>query len=159
MLFLPCVRMHKGVKQLVLSFCQSVCQSVRGKMWNLNMWPAERKPGTSRKYWIRVTGSFICTGHFPGKLRLLHQGVTGGLHCTIMDYEARLCYYKDAISLNSQAGQWNTGMHCYGQLKHAFAKRQFHKLPVCYGCFSVYRHNVSPRFYHCCLFQLSLPSF
>ena len=37
--------------------------------------------------------------------RLLHQGVTGGLHCIILNYEARLCYYKDAISLNSQAGQ------------------------------------------------------
>ena len=85
------------------------------------MWPAERKPGTSRKYWIWVTGSFIRTGRFPGKLRLLHQGVTGGLHCIILNYEARLCYYKDAISLNSQAGQWNMETHCYGQLR--FQKR------------------------------------
>ena len=91
------------------------------KQWYL--WPAERKPGTSRKYWIRVRGNFIRTGRFPAKLRLLHQGVTGGLHCIILNYEARLCYYKDAISLNSQAGQWNTGARCYGQLKHAFSKK------------------------------------
>ena len=31
--------------------------------------------------------------------------LTGSLHCIILNYEARLCYYKDAISLNSQAGQ------------------------------------------------------
>ena len=28
-----------------------------------------------------------------------------GLHCIILNYEARLGYYKDAISLNSQADQ------------------------------------------------------
>ena len=86
-----------------------------------HMWPAERKPSTSRKYWIRVRGNFIRTGRFPAKLRLLHQGVTEGLHCIILNYEARLGYYKDAISLNSQAGQWKTGARCYGQLKHAFS--------------------------------------
>ena len=48
---------------------------------------------------------FIRTGRFPAKLRSLYQGVTGGLHCIILNYEARLCYYKDAISLNSQASQ------------------------------------------------------
>ena len=31
---------------------------------------------------------------FLAKLRLLNQGVTGGLHCIILNYEARLCYYK-----------------------------------------------------------------
>ena len=36
---------------------------------------------------------------------LLHQRGQGGLHCTVLNYESRLCYYKDAISLNSQAGQ------------------------------------------------------
>ena len=41
-------------------------------------------------------------GRFLAKLRLLHQGVTGGLHCIILNYEAQLCYSKDAISLNSQ---------------------------------------------------------
>ena len=96
-----------------------------------HMWPTEQKPGTSRKYWIWVRRNFICTGRFPTKLRLLHQGVTGGLHCIVLNYDIQLCYYKDTISLNSQAGQWNTGVHCYGQLKHAFQKRQFHKLPAC----------------------------
>ena len=98
-------------------------------IWKL--WLAERKPGTSRKYWIQVRDNFIHTGHFPAKLRLLHQGVTGGLHCIILNYEARLCYYKDAISLNSQAGQWNTGMRCYGQLKHVFSQKAISTLSVC----------------------------
>ena len=43
----------------------------------IHMWPAERRPGTSRKYWIQVIGGFIRTGRFPAKLRLLHQHVTG----------------------------------------------------------------------------------
>jgi len=89
----------------------------------LHMWPAEWKPGTSRKYWIWVRGNFIRTGRFPAKLRLLHQGVTGGLHCIILNYEARLCYYKDAISMNSQAGQWNMGACCYGTAKARVSKR------------------------------------
>ena len=82
----------------------SHCVIWRKEGWPVfaHMWPAERKPGTSRKYWIRVIGDFIRTGRFSAKLRLLHQGVTGVLHCIILDYEARLCYYKDAISLNSQ---------------------------------------------------------
>ena len=31
--------------------------------------------------------------------------IRGGLHCIILNYEARLGYYKDTITLNSQAGQ------------------------------------------------------
>ena len=128
------------------------------------MWPTEGKPGTFRKYWIRVRGNFIRTGHFLAKLRLLHQSVTGGLHCIILSYEAQLCYYKDAISLNSQAGQWNTGVCCYGQLKHVFSKKDnFTSFQLVYGCLFVYRENVSPRFHHRsvfsnCLFQLSFPT-
>ena len=53
---------------------------------------------------------FICTGCFQAKLRLLHQGgFTSGLHFIILNYEARLWYYKDAIRLNWHAAQWNTG--------------------------------------------------
>jgi len=33
------------------------------------------------------------------------KSVKGGLHHIILNYKAWLCYYKDAISLNSQAGQ------------------------------------------------------
>ena len=102
--------------------------------------------------------NFICRGRFPAKLRLLYQGVTGGLHCIILNYEAQLCYmyYKDATSLNSQAGQWNTGTRCYGQLKHALSKKgNFTSFQSVYGCLSVY---VSPHFHHRCLFQLSLPT-
>ena len=33
-------------------------------------------------------GDLIQTDHFPAKLRLLHQRVTGGLHCIILNYEA-----------------------------------------------------------------------
>ena len=35
----------------------------------------------------RVRGNFIRTGRFL----LKHQGVAGGLHCIILNYEARLC--------------------------------------------------------------------
>ena len=48
---------------------------------------------------------FIHTGRFPAKLRLFHQCITGILHCIILNYEAQPHYYKDSISLNSQAGQ------------------------------------------------------
>ena len=89
----------------------------------LNMWPAERKTRHFPQILNLSRGNFILTGRFLAKFRLLHQGVTGGLHCIILNYEARLCYYKDTISLNSQAGQWNTGVRCYGQLKHAFSKK------------------------------------
>ena len=95
-----------------------------------NMWPAERKPSTSRKYWIWVRGNFIRTGRFPAKLRLLHQRVTGGLYCIMLNYEAWLCYYSDDISSNSQAGQWNTGTRCYGQLVRVLQKTRFYQLPV-----------------------------
>ena len=37
--------------------------------------------------------------------RLLHQRVTGAFHCIILNYKARLYYYKEAVSLISQAGQ------------------------------------------------------
>ena len=86
--------------------------------------------------------------------------ITGGLHCIILYYEARLCFYKDAISLNSQAGQWNTGTCHYGQLKHAFFKKgNFTSFQSVHDCLSIYRLNVSLRFHHCCLVQLSLPTF
>ena len=100
--------------------CTYICDTY---VFAVNMRPAEQKPGTSHKYWIRVWGDFIRTGRFPAKLRLLYQCVTEGLHCIILNYEARLCYYKDAISLNSQAGQWNTETRCYGQLKHGLQKK------------------------------------
>ena len=112
------------------------------------LWPAERKPSTSRNHWIWVRGDFIRIGRFSAKLRLLHQGVTGVLHCITLNYETRLCYYKDAISLNSQAGQWNTGMHCYGQLKHAFGKKAISQAS---SFLFVYRHNISPHFHPRCL--------
>ena len=34
-------------------------------------------------------------GRFPAKLGLLHQHVTGGLLCIVLNYEACLCYYED----------------------------------------------------------------
>ena len=67
------------------------------------------------------------TGRFWAKLRLLNQHVTGELDCIILNYKARLCYYKEDISLNSQAGQWNMRTHCYEQLCTHFWKTQFHK--------------------------------
>ena len=102
--------------------------------WNrviiVHMWPAEWKSGTSRKYWIWVRGNFIRTGRFPAKLRLLHQRVTGSLDCIILNYEAQLYYYKDDVSLNSQACQSNMGTRYYGQLVCVFQKTWFYQLPV-----------------------------
>ena len=86
------------------------------------MWPVEQKPGTSCKYWFWVRGNFIYTGCFSAKLRLLHQTVTGSLSCIILNYGAQLCYYKEAMGSNSQATQWNMGMHCYGQPSTCFQK-------------------------------------
>ena len=40
------------------------------------------------------------TGHLPPKLRLLHHRVTLGLHCIILNYEARVYYYNDDIRSN-----------------------------------------------------------
>ena len=64
--------------------------------------------------------------------------ITGGLHCIILNYEALLCYYKDAISLNS-----------HGQLKHAFSnKGNFTSFQSVYSCLSIYRQckpPLSPR--------------
>ena len=71
-------------------------------------------------------------------------------------YEAWLCYYIDAISSNSQAGQWNVGTHCYGQLDKKGNFMSFQ--PVC-SCLSVYRHNITPHFNNLCLSQMSLPTF
>ena len=124
--------------------------------YSIYMWPAERKPGTSCKYWIWDRGNFIRTGRFPAKLRLLHQCVTGGLDSIVLNYEARVCYYNDDISSNSQAGPWNTGTRCYGQLVRVFGFTSFQS--VC-GCLSVHRHNVSLRFHNRWLSQLSLPTF
>ena len=45
---------------------------------------------------------FIRTGRFSAKLRLLHQGVTGGLHCIILNYEARQRCYKLELTGRSQ---------------------------------------------------------
>ena len=74
-----------------------------------NMWPTEWKPSTSRKCWIRGRGIFIRTGRFQAKPRLLHQGVTRGLHSIILNYEARLSYYIEAKTHRQVSEiQWET---------------------------------------------------
>ena len=121
--------------------------------------PLNENSALPRNYLIRVRGVFIQTGHFPARLRLLHPHVTGGLHYIILNYETRLCYYKDTISLNSQAGQWNMGTRYYSQLGTSFfflKKKQFQYV---YGCLSVNGHNVSPHFHNHCLSQLSFSTF
>ena len=70
--------------------------------------PLSKNPALpAKKKEFRVIGDFIQTGRFSAKLRLLHQPVTRGLDCIILNYKAWLCYYKDDISSNSQTGQWN----------------------------------------------------
>ena len=67
-------------------------------------------------------------------------------------------YYKEAIRLNSiseireRIAIWTAW--------YTFIKEcNFTSFQSVYGCLSVYRHNVSPHFHHCCLLQLSLPTF
>ena len=82
-----------------------------------------------------------------------------GLDYIMLHYEARLCYYNDDISSNSQAGPRNTGTRCFGQLVRVFQKTQFYQLLVRIRLFFCpCRHNVSPHFHNCCLSQLSLPT-
>ena len=97
-----CITFKSGAKRYIYhmgdTLMQILCLS-KGwiQIWLIvQLWLAERKPGTSCKYSIWVRGNFIRTGCFPATFRLLHQGVAGGLHCIILDYEAWLCYYKDA---------------------------------------------------------------
>ena len=67
-----------------------------------------------------------------------------------------LLLWRCYISSNSQAGQWNMGTRCYGQLgTHYIKKRNFTSLRSVYGTLSVYRHNVSHHFHNSCLSQLS----
>ena len=95
------------------------------------------------RYWIQVKGNLICTP----ELGLLYQHVAGGFHCIM---KPELCYYKEAISLNSQAGQWNTGTQCYGQLVTHFPT---------IGSFTNYGLYIAIFVSSYCLFQLSLPTF
>ena len=95
-------------------------------------------------YWI-----WVCwTGRFPAELRLLHQRVTGWLHYTY--HEARLC-------LNSQAGQWNMGMHYLDSLVHVFQKMWFHPAPSLYTVVFL-SINTLLHFHDHCLSQLSFPT-
>ena len=118
------------------------------------------KSGTSRKYWIRVWGNSIRTGCFPATCinsDCYANMCYRGSHCIIMNYEVSLCYYDD-ISSNSQAGQRKTGMCYYGQLGTCFSKNTIS--PASTPVFlSKCIHNVTPRFYNRCLFQLSLVTF
>ena len=95
-------------------------------------------------YWI-----WVCwTGCFPAELRLVHQRVTWWLHSTY--HEARLC-------LNSQAGQWNMGMHYLDNLVHVFQKMRFHPAPSLYTVVFL-SINTLFHFHDRCLSQLSFPT-
>ena len=114
-------------------------------------------PLSKNPVWIQYWDKFVFTSCFSAKLRLLHQGGNLQWACTYhTKYEAWLCYYIDSISLNSQAGQWNVGTHCYGQLDK---KGNFMSFQPVRSCLSVYRHNITPHFNNLCLSQMSLPTF
>ena len=97
--------------------------------------------------------NFICRVVFQLNSDYGTKVVTGCLHCIMLNYEARRGYYKDAINLNSQTGQRNTGMHCYGQLSTGFQKGNFTSFQSVCSCLSVYTTNISQML---CLFDLEL---
>ena len=66
----------------------------------------------------------------------------GSLHCTVPCYDTRLCYYKGAISLDSQTGQWKRV--AMESLVHVFQKGQFHKLAVCIWLFFCLHAHCKP---------------
>ena len=85
------------------------------------MWPAERKPSHP----ANIEFQFYPYRSFSSYTEII---APGSLHCTVLCYEPRLCYYKGAISLDSQAGQWKRV--AMESLVHVFQKGQFHKLAV-----------------------------
>ena len=94
--------------------------------------------------------AFLRSG-FHSCPRLLHQCVTGGLDCIILNCKAQLCYHNDDISSNSQ--QICEIRECSAiNSWYTFFKNRVHKLPVCIQL-SVYRHNVSA-----CSQPLSFPA-
>ena len=76
-----------------------------------------------------------------------------------MNYEARLCYYKDDISLNDREVSEIREHVAMDVMVRVSKKLDFTCFQSVYGCLSVYRHNVSHRIHNRCLFQLSLATF
>ena len=76
-----------------------------------------------------------------------------------MNYEVRLCYYKDDISLNDRQVREIREHVALDIMVCVSKKHVFTCFQSVYGCLSVYRHNVSPHFHNRCLFQLSLATF
>ena len=67
--------------------------------------------------------------------------------------------YKDNICSKSQAGYWNIGMRCYGQLGMHFTKNVMSQVSSPYTVVFWSMDTISPCFHNCCLSQLSLPTF
>ena len=67
-------------------------------------------------------------------------------------------YYKEAIRLNS-ISEIRERIAIWTAWYTFIKERNFTSFQSVYGCLSVYRHNVSPRFHNHCLLQLSLPTF
>ena len=106
------------------------------------MWPAEWKPSTSRKYWIRVLTIKV--------VLQLNSDVLQGV-CTV-SYWTMKPSSGTTNTIQAQAGQQNMGKHYCEQFG---MRSQFHQLPVYIKLSSVYRYNVSPWFHHA---PLSFPT-
>jgi len=120
------------------------------------MWPAERKPSTSRKYLIQVRGNFIRTGRFLNSdyCTKVLQGACTVSYWIMKSSCTTIRRYKLELAgrLVLYGNMW-TAKAC------VFEKGNFTSFQSVYSCLSVSRHNVSPRFHHRCLFQLSFPTF
>ena len=124
------------------------------------MWPPEQNPALPVNIKFEVEAVLSMYSHFQLNSDYCTNMSQGACtYCSILNYEAQLCYYNDNISSNSQAGLWNKGMCCYGQLVCIFQRTGFTSFESIYGCLSVYRHNVSHCFHSYCLSQLVLLTF
>ena len=123
------------------------CFNIHTFIYIIIMWPAEQKPAHPAK----IEFQFYPYRSFSSYTEII---APGSVHCTVLCYEPRLCYYKGTISLDSQAGQWKR-VAMESLVYTFFKKGNFTSLQSVYGCLSVYMHTVSPHFHNRCLSQLS----
>ena len=99
------------------------------------IWPTERKPAHP----ANIEFQFYPYRLFSSYTEIM---APGSLYYTVPCYEPRLCYYKGAISLDSQAGQGKRVAK--ESLVHVFQKGQFHKLAVCIWLFFCLHAHCKP---------------
>ena len=115
------------------------------------MWPAERKPGTSRKYWIRVLTIKV--------VLQLNSDVLQGV-CTV-SYWTMKPSSGTTNTIQAQAGQQNMGKHYCEQLGMHFKKNAISPASSLYKVVFLPTDTMyTPGFtMHHCFSQLSLLTF